>query len=277
MINYLKTSLFYLLIFLSSGCKEELLHNLDETKANKIVLALFEEGIEIQKQKQKDGGWTLIGDHQDLILSIRKIEELKLLKTKSFKNESSLILNSKEENEYLENKKIEKIETTLNDLPGIVDAKVHINLYEEKLNFFLQKHEELKGTASVIIFAKNNFNFSNEEVIDIVSGASGIKKENINLIIKKSILDPNKDRYTQIDTISKIENKGLDEQNKHNFIDDLLNLKLFKKQSIQLLMSLLFLSIGILLTYKYASKRRVINKKKINKQNENSTVHSAYT
>lgn len=185
--------IFLLLLFLLSACKEALLHNLTEIEVNKLIGILNAEGIDGEKVLQTDLKWTLNVSKKDFVKSILILDSKRLLKDNTpVKNEKASLLGSnKEKDFYYERALSSELEKTLLTLNGVVDARVHLNVKKDGL-LELRKDEKNENSAGVLMVVNEDEVFNEEQIKAIISGASGVKKEDVSIVISKIKILPDK-------------------------------------------------------------------------------------
>ena len=97
-------------------------------------------------------GWSIVVDEDDVNDSLELIEGKRILSSKfrKAKKESIGILSSREEkNQALREQLAEGLANTLERLPGVLEARVHLNL-AHKSDFSIVK-AEYEESASVLI------------------------------------------------------------------------------------------------------------------------------
>src|SRR5690606_2462960 len=114
---------FWLLSLLClAGCREDILHGLEEREANRVKLALAEAGIDAEKAP--DGSsWSIAVDRRSAEAALAVLEHRRVLpeEAKAKPPEPSGLLQSKEERRhYLERRTAEALEETLERLPGVI-------------------------------------------------------------------------------------------------------------------------------------------------------------
>lgn len=175
-----------LFVLILSACDENLVQDIDELKANKIIVALAEKNITANK-KLNGSKWTVVVDKKDLSSSLQVIEHSRLFvkeRDESKQSSRGLIQSREERAHYLEVDLAKDIEGTLERIPGILEARVHLNIEERdplKLNL-----KESKSTASALIIKEERFKIDEKKVSQILSGASGISEESISVVFANS-------------------------------------------------------------------------------------------
>lgn len=173
-----------ILILSCLGCKDELIHNLSETDANRVITALHDQEIEVSKVAQPDGRWSIEVASSDSIRALKLLNQTRLIKgTETVSRERASVISSREDQRFqFERSLSEEIERTVSNLPGALEVRVHLNMpLVDPL--FGQKLSKDEGSGSVLLIAEHDSQIQKEEVASLVSGASGIPAEKISVLI----------------------------------------------------------------------------------------------
>lgn len=172
-----------LLIFLG-GCKEQIVHNLDEADANKIVTTLHVGGIDAEKKIQPDGRWAIAVEDSEGMSALKLLEEKRTLRipTKASTIKGSMISSREAQKFEYERGLSQEIENTILTLEGILEARVHLNLPTPD-PLLGKSNSNQNGTGSVLIVARQGLDINKAEIAKLVSGASGISSDNISVLV----------------------------------------------------------------------------------------------
>jgi type III secretion protein J len=173
-----------LLVF--SGCREQIVHNLSEIDANRLVTKLHDASLSGDKEKQADGKWSISVPSDETIRALKLLNDSRILRSESQKPiEKSSVISSREDQRFhYERSLSQEIETTLSSVPGVLEARVHLNI--PPVDPLFGKSIGPGGTASVLLVTDNLLAASKEEIAGLVSGASGIKAEAISVLFSRS-------------------------------------------------------------------------------------------
>ena len=166
------------------GCREQVVHNLSESEANRVISGLHSVTIASEKHSQSDGLWTVEVDRQDLLPSLQFLETSKVLRSRDEKKrEKTSLLSSREEQRFQHERALSnEIEQTIAAIDGVRTARVHLNLPPID-PIFGQPLARVPGSASVLLSVMSAASISSSEIGSIVSGASGIAIERIAVVI----------------------------------------------------------------------------------------------
>lgn len=166
-------------LFLLSGCNETLLHDLSELQANRIQVLLAREGISAQKSRDA-AGWAIEVGRGETTKALSMLETWRVLDERPTTREErshSFVQSREERSHYLERDLAYGIEETLERMPGVLEARVHLRLHTRR---------ELPGaaapdpeTASVLLLVAPQADAPGEAVRKLVAGASGVPAENV--------------------------------------------------------------------------------------------------
>lgn len=179
-----KLLLLFLLI-VTIGCREQIIHNLSESDANNLLTMLNEISIHATKIKQPDGNWALEVEKEDSIKAIKYLSDSRVLRdVKTSQPGKSSIISSREDQRFQFERSLSgEIESTLMSIEGVLEARVHLHLPARDPLFGQTMEGDESGSGSVLIVAREGFSYTEERLAALVSGAAGIKKEKINVLI----------------------------------------------------------------------------------------------
>ena len=178
-----------LLVLLAlSGCREQIIHHLSESEANRLITRLADVGIESEKVKQADGSWALAVDSASSVPALRAVSDARLLRNEDTAPlEKSSLMSSREDQRFrFERALARELEMTLNNIPAVLESRVHLNLPMVD-PLFGQKLDSSPGSASVLLVATSD-TVSRTDVASIVAGASGIPFKDISIML--SVTEP---------------------------------------------------------------------------------------
>lgn len=181
--------LFLVMLLLGlASCKETLLHNLDERQANQIKVSLARVGI--ASEKVFDGtSWAIQVAAENETKALATLEENRLLKRNledGLETSQSLIPSREERARAVERQVSIQLEQTLERLPYVLEARVHLSLavpnrveLEDKGN---------SGTASILLIVTPSTIeqqlFHEEKIKKLVAGASGVDVNRVTVVVE---------------------------------------------------------------------------------------------
>jgi type III secretion protein J len=142
------------LLLLLSGCGVELEHGLDERQANQVLAALASTGIAADKQPDGQGSYTITVPRADTARSVQTLEsrDLPRAREKSASESfglSTFLPSAIEEKARLAAATAAELSRTLETLPSVVTARVHLALPPEDL--LPTDAPAVRPTASVLL------------------------------------------------------------------------------------------------------------------------------
>ena len=170
-------------LLLSTSCKEVILHELDERSANRVMLALERSGITAEKESEGKL-WNISVSNSKVISAIAALEQSRLLKQpfqNSFEKNSSFIQTQEERSRNEERKLSFELEQTLEQLPNVLEARVHLRLPLSQQTVFTGNFE--KGTASVVLLLGYGAVVDKSNISQIIAGASGLRVDEVNVVL----------------------------------------------------------------------------------------------
>lgn len=183
----LKLILLFAILLVFSGCKEQIIHNLEEADANRIVTVLHDSGLDVEKKIQPDGRWSIAVPKDNSMMALRLLEDKRVLRAPSKSNilKGSVISSREAQKFEYERGLSREIENTLLSLDGVLDARVHLNLPTPD-PLLGKVSGNLGGTGSVLMVVSQAMILNNSDIAGLVSGASGIPADKISVIQSKS-------------------------------------------------------------------------------------------
>lgn len=173
-----------------ANCRETIIHNLSENDANRFLTKLNQSSIEASKDKQSDGMWSISVNKEDSMKALKKLDDSRLLKAVAYaSNERSSLISSKEDQKfYFERSLSAEIEKTILSIEGVLEARVHLNIPVTD-PILGNRLANSKGSGSVLLIVRDKFSMEPEALSQLVSGAAGIEKSQISVLISKEVED----------------------------------------------------------------------------------------
>lgn len=168
---------FFLVLFSWGllGCQEAILHDLDELQANRVRLTLERNSIEAKKIK--DGSkWLIQVSEKRVTEALQVIESSRLLRSTLRRIETpegSLIQSREERLSRLLESRSRSLEDTLQSIPGVLEA--HVHLYADSAG-------KKAKSASVLILLDGEAEPEYSGIQSLVSGASGVPADLVSVI-----------------------------------------------------------------------------------------------
>ena len=185
-LSVAKTLLCYLLFtLLATGCREQVIHNLSEQQANRLITRLDENVIESKKTRQPDGRWSVEVERSQLAKALREMQKLRLLRDEPIASaEGSSVIASRDQQRFAFERALSaEIEQTLLSVEGVLEARVHLNLPQVD-PLFGKSVPGVQGSGSVFIIAEQKLGFSREDFANLVAGAAGMAAQGISVLIE---------------------------------------------------------------------------------------------
>lgn len=171
-----------------TACRESLLHNLSEVEANTIIMHLHAAGIVADREYQPDGNWSVTVSQADRMEAMSALSAKHLLrKNPPVRSVSSSMLSSREEQKlHYERTVSAEIEYTLTALPGVLDARVHLNLPDRDPLLGELSTRNNNATASVLLVLESDAEIVIPDIQQLLSGAAGIPVNNVSVLTSKA-------------------------------------------------------------------------------------------
>jgi type III secretory pathway lipoprotein EscJ len=166
-----------------TGCQEQIVHDLSERDANRVISHLSEARLHPRKVQQPDGRWAISVARDEVVPALGYLDSRRVLVTRDSTAVASkgTIIPSREEQWFrYERSMAHSIEESLSTLPGVLEARVHLNLPDEDPLF--GDGTQRGGSGSVLLVVDARFSAGEGEVAAVVSGAAGIKPELVRVL-----------------------------------------------------------------------------------------------
>lgn len=175
-----------------SACREQILHDLTELDANKLLSRLSHGGVSAQKIKQADGRWGIEVESSESMQALNFLNAARALKSNQEQvSKKSDLLSSREEQRFAFERSISaELERTMVSLAGVLEARVHLNLPASDPIFGQVLKPASDGSASVLVVSTAGFQNNIEQIQRLVSGAAGIAPEKVAVIVTAESVEP---------------------------------------------------------------------------------------
>jgi type III secretion protein J len=168
------------------GCREQIVHNLGEADANRLLTSLSRVSIEAEKVKQADGKWAVAVERSASLRAIDHLDTAHLLReTGENASPKASMISSREDQRFRYERALSgELEATLRNIPGVLEARVHLNLPVVD-PLFGQPVDDKKGSASVLLVNRSE-KLGKEQIAALVSGAAGIPTTLVSVLVSTS-------------------------------------------------------------------------------------------
>ena len=184
-----RSIIILLLLLVTSGCQEQIVHDLSEKEANKVVRHLSESGMRVDKVAQPDGRWAIAVPRGDVTRALGYLDSRRILAVRDSKNvggaKGSLIPSREEQRFRYERSISGSLEESLAAMPGVLEARVHLNLPDEDPLF--GSRGPAKGSGSVLLVVDDRFSTNDGEISSLVGGAAGIPIDAVRVLKSRAI------------------------------------------------------------------------------------------
>ncbi len=189
----LKKIVGVLFLFLTIGCKQAIVHSIPEDEANRIVSILHEHGIDAFKvlQDPEKNLWNVsvsagFEGKAWALLTKYKLPREKERRLKDIFGKSKLVSTPLEEKALFLEAIQGELAYTLEQADGVIDARVHIVMPEEKPG---EEQTEPPKASVFVEYSGSSPPFTPDEVKKLVSnGLEGLKPQNVAVVFKQSPL-----------------------------------------------------------------------------------------
>jgi type III secretion protein J len=178
------TLLSLILICALAGCDEQILHDLSEQEANRVVSRLGASSLSAKKIQQSDGRWAIAVSKESTVTALSFLETNRVLAPRGAAGATSGkggFVPSREEQWFRYERSVAlSIEDSLSTVLGVLEARVHLNLPETDPLFGTRK--ESIGSGSVLLVVDENYTSKDEEISALVAGAAGIPATKVTVL-----------------------------------------------------------------------------------------------
>ena len=175
--------MLFLLLFLL-GCDEQILHDLSEQDANKVISRLGTGRVDAKKVLQSDGRWAISVSRDSTVPALAFLETNRVLAPRAAQAGSATksgFVPSREEQWFRYERSVaSSIEDSLGTVRGVLEARVHLNLPETDPLFGTRR--ESIGSGSVLLVIDEHYSSKDEEIAALVGGAAGIPSTKVNVL-----------------------------------------------------------------------------------------------
>jgi len=166
------------------GCDEQILHDLSEQDANKVLSKLSAGSVGARKVLQPDGRWAISVARGEIVTALAYLDTNRVLAPRSSAVHATGkggFVPSREEQWFRYERSVAvSIEDSLGAVQGVLEARVHLNLPETDPLFGTRK--ELTGSGSVLLVVDTRYGAKDEEISSLVSGAAGIPASKVTVL-----------------------------------------------------------------------------------------------
>jgi type III secretory pathway lipoprotein EscJ len=173
------------LAVLACGCKETILHDLSELQANQVRIVLSRSNISAEKVREGNV-WSVTVPSSRATAALALLAEERVLKPRpEIEEDSNSFIQSYEERTRKQERSLAVgLEHTLERIPGILEARVHLHFSRERMLQLVP--EQPKHSASVVLLIPERTKLDESHIQALVAGASGIANEDISVIAFES-------------------------------------------------------------------------------------------
>lgn len=170
-------------VILLSGCREEILHDLSEREANRVVSHLSVVNLGAAKVQQADGRWAIAVERGEIVSALAHLDTQRVLVPRgvgSQSSKSSMIPSREEQRFRYERALAGSIEESLAAIPGVLEPRVHIKIPEDDPLF--PAADGRLGSGSVLLVVDSSYVAGDSEISALVAGAAGISRESVRVL-----------------------------------------------------------------------------------------------
>jgi type III secretory pathway lipoprotein EscJ len=180
-VKGVRTALLGACILVLSGCKEQILHDLDESTANRVQLALSRAAVKAEKRRVGKH-WSIAVEAEQVNAALATVERSRILRTdlERAAEQGGLLQSAEDRVRADERQTAVRTERTLERVPGVLEARVHLH-HSGSLRFLPDSRPA--GSASVLLVSEKGSRLDVAEIRSFVAGAAGLKPEQISVLM----------------------------------------------------------------------------------------------
>ena len=144
--------------------------------------------LDARKVQQPDGRWAISVNQDEMMQALSYIENRRVLTTRQTSSLSSkgAMIPSREEQWFRYERSVAaSIEESLSALPGVLDARVHVNLPDDDPLFGDSARKG--GSGSVLLVVDRRYVTGPDEVAALVSGAAGLSRDVVRVLTSEAV------------------------------------------------------------------------------------------
>lgn len=171
-----------------AGCnRESIVHDLTERDANRLVTELHGEGIDAVRKPQSDGRYALEVEQSRVVGALHFLQANRLVReVNAVKTGGGAFGATREDRRFHYERSISReLEETLERIPGIREARVHLNIPVAE-SIFDRGADVPAPTASVLVVASAKAEVDREALARLVAGAAGLGAPRVTVIVEKA-------------------------------------------------------------------------------------------
>lgn len=181
--------LLVVVVLVAAGCEEQILHDLSESEANRVLSRLRSSAAEPRKVVQSDGRWAIAVSRQHVGEALAFLDSQRVLSSRSTqpaRGAAAGLVPSRQEQWFSYQQAVARsIESTLNSIDGVLEAHVHLHLPER--DPLLGRRSDDGASGSVLLLIGDRCAVSDEQVAALVAGAAGIPAERVKVLRNEAV------------------------------------------------------------------------------------------
>lgn len=182
-----------------AGCREQILHDLSETEANRVISRLSSSGASAEKVLQSDGRWAISVSSDKVLAALSFLDTHRVLSAREGepkpKSQGGLVPSREEQWFRYERSVAQSIEDSFSTMQGVLEARVHLHLPESDPLFGARRDE--RGSGSVLVVIDSRFLAKDEDLAHLVAGAAGIAAANVR-VLRSIAPSAHEEKLTQV-------------------------------------------------------------------------------
>lgn len=169
-----------------AGCREDIAHDLSEVRANQVLILLRRNGLEPEKSRNGTQ-WSVSVPHSDTLRALVLVNQSRVLDhdLDRFRESAKGFVQSREERQQAGERALAwGLETTLERIPGVLEARVHL-----RTDGTTASAKGSVNSAGVLLLVEGDGETASTTARSLVSGGAGIPAESVSVAISKMSFD----------------------------------------------------------------------------------------
>ncbi len=174
------------MLIIFTGCREQILHDLSEQDANRVITVLHSQAIVGAKELQPDGKWFVSVSSDEAVNALGIISQKRIIKNEARPIKKSSVMSSREAQRFeYERELSQEIEKTLLSIDGVFDARVHLKLTPIDPILGTQREDNTGSASALLVLAKDTI-LERIDIASLIGGAAGIKSGMVSIVIRET-------------------------------------------------------------------------------------------
>lgn len=176
-----------LALLLATGCREALLHELDETRANALILLLEKHGVEAAKERS-GALWNVMVSTSDRHRALTVLDHYRIGRGETAPGDSGGgLLQTREERELgLLARIASRLEETVRHIPGVLEARIELAPLQSRAGAELSGARP--GRVGALVVAEPSAHVDESSLRSLIAAATGVSPGDVSVVFVQEAL-----------------------------------------------------------------------------------------